>query len=38
MELTEVAPGVDVDRDIVACMSFRPIIGQPESMPLEVFR
>ncbi|MDR2451098.1 MAG: acyl CoA:acetate/3-ketoacid CoA transferase [Candidatus Accumulibacter sp.] len=37
LELIEVAPGVDVDRDIVACMSFRPIIGQPGPMPREVF-
>jgi acyl CoA:acetate/3-ketoacid CoA transferase len=38
LELIEAAPGVDVEKDIVAGMSFRPVIGQPRPMPPEVFR
>jgi propionate CoA-transferase len=27
LELIELAPGMDLDRDILSCMSFRPHIG-----------
>ncbi len=36
--LTEVAPGVDVERDILAHMDFRPNMGSVRQMPGEVFR
>jgi propionate CoA-transferase len=38
LELAEVAPGVDVERDILALMDFRPIIRHPETMDLRIFR
>ena len=39
MELTEVAPGVDVERDIIAKMAFRPVIkGKPVLMDPRIFR
>ena len=38
LELTEVAPGVDIDRDILAKMDFTPIIGEPREMDRRIFR
>ena len=38
LELTEVAPGVDIERDIVGQMRFRPIIGQVRPMDPRIFR
>jgi propionate CoA-transferase len=39
LELTEVAPGVDIERDILAAMDFTPIIrGEPRSMDPAIFR
>lgn len=38
LELIEVAPGIDVERDILAAMDFRPAIGRLDPMPFEVFR
>jgi propionate CoA-transferase len=39
MELIEVAPGIDVDRDILARMDFKPIIkGEPALMDARIFR
>jgi propionate CoA-transferase len=38
LELIEVAPGVDVERDILAHMSFRPIINAPVQMDPRIFR
>ncbi len=39
LELTEVAPGVDIERDILAQMDFRPIInGTPGLMDAAIFR
>ena len=35
--LVEVAPGVDVERDILARMEFRPTVGDVKQMPAEVF-
>ncbi len=35
--LTEVAPGIDVDKDILAQMEFKPLMtGTPKSMPAEI--
>jgi propionate CoA-transferase len=38
VELTEVAPGIDIDRDILAHMDFRPIVRTPQSMDARLFR
>lgn len=38
MELIEVAPGIDVERDILAKMDFRPIVrGTPRTMDAAIF-
>ena len=37
MELIEIAPGIDIERDILACMDFKPLIGQVNTMPIDVF-
>jgi propionate CoA-transferase len=38
MELVEVAPGIDVARDILAHMSFAPIVRDPKLMDARIFR
>ena len=39
LELVEVAPGIDVERDILPCMDFQPIIrGMPRTMDPRIFR
>ncbi|MFY7856767.1 MAG: acyl CoA:acetate/3-ketoacid CoA transferase [Rubrivivax sp.] len=38
LALTEVAPGIDIERDIVAHMGFRPWIDQPRTMDLSIFQ
>ncbi|MBI1340811.1 acyl CoA:acetate/3-ketoacid CoA transferase [bacterium] len=38
VELIETAPGVDIDRDILAHMDFRPIIDTPVQMDARIFR
>lgn len=38
LELTEVAPGVDIGRDILAKMDFTPIVRQPKEMDRRIFR
>ncbi|MCB9959876.1 MAG: acyl CoA:acetate/3-ketoacid CoA transferase [Rhodospirillaceae bacterium] len=38
LELTEVAPGTDIERDILAHMAFRPIIGEPRPMDPRIFQ
>ena len=38
MELTEVAPGIDIERDILAHMDFKPIVGSPAPMDPRIFR
>jgi propionate CoA-transferase len=38
MELIEVAPGIDVDRDILAQMGFAPIVRDPKPMDARIFR
>lgn len=38
LKLVEIAPGVDVERDIIAHMGFRPLIeGQPKVMDARIF-
>ena len=37
MELLEVAPGIDIERDIVAHMDFHPIIRKPVPMDRRIF-
>jgi propionate CoA-transferase len=37
LELTETAPGVDVDKDILELMDFKPVIKHIKSMPAECF-
>jgi propionate CoA-transferase len=39
LELTEVAPGIDIERDILALMDFRPLIPRdPDTMDPRIFR
>jgi propionate CoA-transferase len=38
MELTEVAPGIDIERDILAHMKFKPIVNEPKPMDGRIFR
>jgi propionate CoA-transferase len=38
LELTEVAPGVDIERDILPYMAFKPIIRTPQLMDARIFR
>ncbi len=37
LELIEVAPGIDIDKDILAQMDFRPIINAPQTMDPRIF-
>ena len=37
LELVEVAPGIDVERDILAQMAFSPIVRQPALMDARIF-
>jgi propionate CoA-transferase len=37
LELVEVAPGIDLERDILARMQFRPIIRNPSTMDRRIF-
>jgi propionate CoA-transferase len=37
LELIEVAPGIDLERDVLAQMDFRPLIQQPRTMPASAF-
>jgi propionate CoA-transferase len=38
LALTEVAPGIDIERDILAHMDFMPIVGEVEEMDPRIFR
>jgi len=38
MELIEVAPGIDIDRDVLGRMQFRPIVRDVRLMPAHLFR
>src|SRR5690348_133915 len=37
MELAEVAPGIDIERDILAHMDFKPIVNKPVLMDTRIF-
>jgi propionate CoA-transferase len=37
LRLAEVAPGIDIERDILARMDFRPIVERPALMPAALF-
>jgi propionate CoA-transferase len=37
LELLEVAPGIDIDRDILAHMDFEPIVNVPQTMDERIF-
>jgi propionate CoA-transferase len=37
VELTEIAPGVDIERDILPNMGFEPIVRAPRPMPTHLF-
>ena len=37
LELIEIAPGIDIERDILALMGFRPIIRSPKAMDASLF-
>ena len=37
LELTEVAPGVDIERDIIDKMAFKPIVREPRLMDARIF-
>ena len=38
LELTEVAPGINIDRDILPHMEFAPIVNNPKPMDPRIFR
>jgi propionate CoA-transferase len=38
LELIEVAPGIDIDKDILAQMDFKPIINNPQPMDPRIFQ
>jgi propionate CoA-transferase len=38
MVLAEVAPGIDIERDILAHMTFKPIVDRPATMDERIFR
>ncbi len=38
LELVEVAPGIDIDKDILGQMDFKPIINNPQPMDLRIFQ
>src|SRR5699024_2887592 len=37
LALTEVAPGVDIDHDILALLDFEPVVADVKPMPPEIF-
>ncbi len=37
LELIEIAPGIDLQRDVLDKMAFRPVVRQPRIMPPHLF-
>ncbi len=37
LELSEIAPGLDPERDVLRHLPFRPIVGRPTAMPAAIF-
>jgi propionate CoA-transferase len=37
LRLMEIAPGIDVERDILAQMEFRPLVDNPQLIPAHLF-
>ncbi len=37
VELIEIAPGVDLNKDVLECMDFKPVIKEPKTMDLKLF-
>jgi len=38
MELIEIAPGIDIEKDILQHMSFKPLINNPRPMDARIFK
>ncbi len=38
LALIEVAPGIDIEKDILAHMDFKPIINNPKTMDARIFQ
>jgi len=38
LELTEYAPGIDLEKDVLRLMEFKPIVRSPEEMDSGLFR
>jgi propionate CoA-transferase len=38
MELTEIAPGIEIERDLLAHLKFKPIVREPKLMDERIFR
>jgi propionate CoA-transferase len=38
LELTEIAPGIDLERDVLAQMAFKPIVRSPRLMDADLFQ
>lgn len=38
LELIEYAPGIDIERDVISLMEFRPVVKAPKEMDPELFR
>ena len=38
LQLTEIAPGIDIERDILDQMDFKPVVKEPRLMDLRIFR
>jgi propionate CoA-transferase len=38
LELIEIAPGIDIERDVLAHMAFEPVVREPKLMDARIFR